>query len=153
MKFPFRCLLAALCLTAACGRRYWVPEPEQIRQAEAVAKLYALQYLSDQAGRPEWMKLEYAPGGPEIDYPIAFTFGGVPYSRYRLKYWGGMDKGRRIVHVMYFDPNKIENWEDEKAKGDFPAHFQVSVDLDAGKAAGSTPGPKTLEAPPVPAAP
>jgi hypothetical protein len=142
MSLTFRCAIAALLLTSACGRRYWVPEPEHTRQAEAVAKLYALQFLSDQAGRAEWMGLAYTPDGPEIEYPIAFTFGGTPYSRYRQKFWGGMDKGRRIVHVMYFDPYKIENWEEEKAQGDFPAHFQISVDLDALKATGSVPGPK-----------
>lgn len=148
MSLTFRCAMAALLLTTACGRRYWVPEPEHTRQAEAVAKLYALQNLSDQAGRAEWADLAYNPEGPEIDYPIAFTFGGTPYSRYLLKYWGGMKQGRRIVHVLYFDPHKIENWRDEDATGEFPAHFQISVDIDALKVDGSVPGPKAADAAP-----
>lgn len=142
MSLRFRLALVALLFTTACGRRYWVPGPDQTRQAEAVAKLYALQYLSDQAGQPEWMRLSYSPENPEIEYPIAFTFGGTPYSRYRIKYWGGRAKGRRLIHVLYFDPRKVENWEDEAAEGEFPDHFRVAVDIDTLRATESFPEPK-----------
>lgn len=143
MSLRCRWALVALLFTTACGRRYWVPTAGQTQQAEAVAKLYALQYLSDQAGQPEWMKLSYSSKNQTVEYPIAFTFGGTPYSRYRVKYWGGMQKGARLIHVLYFDPRKIENWEAADAEGEFPAHFRVDVDIDALQGTGSYPA-KTL---------
>ncbi|MDZ4199888.1 MAG: hypothetical protein U1E27_11465 [Kiritimatiellia bacterium] len=137
----------ALILVAGCARKYWEPSQEQMQKAEAVAKFYALQSLSDQAGTPAIKDLVFSPDGPPVNYPIAFTFGGTPYVRYQQKFWGGLNQGTRLIHVMYFDPNRIRNWEAEEATGEFPAHFSIAVDIDALTVAESTPPARVFAAP------
>jgi hypothetical protein len=125
--------LAAAALAAGCavGKKYWVPEKAQMAEAERIASVYVLQVLGDQAGQPEAMAVRCEPGRP-IEYPLIFTIGGRPYTRFRTKMWGSIKDGRRIVNVQYFDPAKIGDWDTNKnASGPFPAYFSVPVDIDA----------------------
>ncbi len=39
-----------------------------------------------QAGQPEAMAVRCEPGKP-IEYPLIFTIGGRPYTRFRTKMW------------------------------------------------------------------
>lgn len=125
-------LTLVLALASSCAKKHWVPNAEQLKQAESVAKLHALQVLSDQAGTPEVMELAFTLEGPEIEYPVLFTFRYTPYSRYRVKYWGDHRKGVKRIHVLYFNPALIPDWENpEVLDGEFPGHFSVIVDMDA----------------------
>ncbi|MCX7818084.1 MAG: hypothetical protein N2652_02580 [Kiritimatiellae bacterium] len=130
-------LAAATALAVGCGdfgRRYWTPTPEQRSAAERIAKFHVFTNLSDQAGPGALTKVTLGPDGLPRDYPIAFTIGGTPYARYRTRFWGGIVRGRRLVHVEYFDPAAIPDWErrDEPA-AEFPAFFRVSVDVAAAR--------------------
>lgn len=128
--------LAAAALACGCGdwgRRYWTPTPDQLEAAERIAKFHVFTNLSDQAGPAALAKVTVGPDGLPQEYPIAFTIGGRPYSRYRTRFWGGITKGRRLVHVEYFDPTTIPDWERQaEPAGEFPAFFRVSVDVAAG---------------------
>ena len=132
------CVMAAalvISLSCGCGKKYWEPTVAERVQAEEVARLHVYRELSDQAreGRAESLVLDPATGLPK-EYPIAFTLGGTPYARYRQKYWGGIRKGVKYVHVQYFDATRITDWEKPEATGAFPAHFSVAVDLAGRKA-------------------
>lgn len=130
-------LAVAAMLTAGCGlgKKYWVPTGEQMVEAEKIAKLHIFKSIGDQAGTPAAAGLVLDATGLPKEYPIAFTIGGTPYSRYRFKYWGGIAKGVKLVHVQYFDPTEIPDWEkDANATGEFPAHFTVSVDVQGRRA-------------------
>jgi len=142
MLGTWRAPAAAVVLLAAVGavgcgdlgRRYWTPTPDQLAAAERIAKFHVLTNLSDQAGPQVLSKVTLAEDGLPREYPIAFTIGGTPYSRYRTKLWGGITRGRRLIHVEYFDPNAVPDWErqDEPTAG-FPAFFRVSVDVASGR--------------------
>ncbi len=129
--------LAVVALAGGCGdlgRRYWTPTPDQLAAAERIAKFHVFTNLSDQAGPAALGKVTMGPDGLPQEYPIAFTIGGTPYSRYRTRFWGGITKGRRLVHVEYFDPTAIPDWERRSEPvGEFPAFFRVSVDVAAGR--------------------
>lgn len=130
-------LAVAAMLAAGCGlgKKYWVPTGEQMVEAEKVAKLHVFTSIGDQAGPKAAAGLVPDATGLPKEYPIAFTIGGTPYSRYRFKYWGGIAKGVKLVHVQYFDPTAIPDWEkDPNATGGFPAHFSVAVDLEKRRA-------------------
>ncbi len=116
---------------AACGRRYWTPQPEHWAAAAEIAKMAVLQHISDQAGDPGVRDLKYRPG-EKFEPPVVFTIRDVPFSRYRSKSWGALYKGRRLVIVEYFDPKHVPDWEREDAGGDFPAHFVVAVEPETG---------------------
>jgi len=125
-------LLGLLIGAVSCTKNNWVPNAEELKTAESIAKLYALQTLSDQAGTPDVMALHFTPGGPDVIYPIAFSFNYTPYSRFRQKFWGDHFKGAKRIHVLYFNPADIPNWEQaDILSGEFPAHFSVTVDMDA----------------------
>ncbi len=131
-----RVLWAAAVLAAAgCAPRYWVPTREQMGRAEYLAKGYVLRELSDQAGTPA-ADIAFLPQGGTV-FPVLFTVGGTPYARYRVKFWGGRAGDRRVVHVQYFDPVRLPEWDrTDTADGAFPAYFSVAVDVDAGEAVG-----------------
>lgn len=127
-------VVALACGCGDLGRRYWTPTPDQLAAAERIAKFHVFTNLSDQAGPASLGKVTMGPDGLPQEYPIAFTIGGTPYSRYRTRFWGGLTKGRRLVHVEYFDPTAIPDWERRaEPAGEFPAFFRVSVDVAAGR--------------------
>jgi len=139
-------LLAAAVLAAGCGlgRKYWVPTADQMAEAERIAKFHVFKAIGDQAGPEAAAGLATGPDGLPKEYPIAFTIGGTPYSRYRFKYWGGITKGVQLIHVQYFDPIAIPGWEkDPDATGAFPAHFTVSVDVAGRRAVSDSRTAKT----------
>lgn len=116
------------------GRRYWTPTPDQLKAAEQIAKFHVFTNLSDQAGPTALSKLVLGAEGLPREYPIAFTIGGTPYVRYRTRMWGGITKGRRLIHIEYFDPSAIPDWERRaEPAGEFPAYFRVSVDVAAAR--------------------
>jgi hypothetical protein len=117
-----------------CGKKYWEPTAAQQQEALALAQWHVFCRLSDQSTTAEARALAaQAPAsGQKIEYPIAFTVKGAPYSRYRQKFWGGLDGGARLVHVLYFDPTQHPDWESALPEKDaFPAYFEVIVNLDA----------------------
>ncbi len=120
-------LALASLLASGCGKRYWTPAETDRAVAEQHAKLQVWARLSDHAAQAPALDLDPATGLPR-SYPLNFTIGGTPFSRYRLKFWGGIHDGRKLVHVQYFDPQKIPDWEKKNAKGLFPAYFEVVVD-------------------------
>lgn len=136
MKKAWACalFLAGMLGWAGCGKKYWEPTTAQQQEALALAQWHVFCCLSDQAPTAEARALAaQAPAsGQKIEYPIAFTLKGIPYSRYRQKFWGGLDRGARLVHVLYFDPTQRPDWEtalpEEEA---FPSYFEVVVNLDA----------------------
>ncbi|OQW96108.1 MAG: hypothetical protein BWK77_06410 [Verrucomicrobia bacterium A1] len=137
-------LAVAAMLAAGCGlgKKHWVPTGEQMVEAEKIAKLHIFKSIGDQAGTPAAAGLALDATGLPKEYPIAFTIGGTPYSRYRFKYWGGIAKGVKLVHVQYFDPTVIPDWEkDPAAKGEFPAHFSVAVDVEKRRAVSDSRAP------------
>lgn len=119
--------IVALALAAGCGKRYWTPSEADRAIAEQHAKLQVWARLSDQAERAPALDLDPATGLPRA-YPVLFTVRGTPVSRYRLKFWGSVKDGRKLVHVQYFDPQKIPDWEKKNAHAPFPAFFEVVVD-------------------------
>ncbi len=131
-----------LALTTGCGKKYWEPSVAEREQAERIARYHVYRELSDQAreGRTVPLALDPATGLPK-DYPIAFTIGGTPYARYRIKHWGGIRKGVKEVHVLYFDTSKIPGWEAPEASGRYPDYFSVAVDV-AARTASTDPEPK-----------
>lgn len=139
--------LAALA-GAGCGdfgRRYWTPTADQLRIAEQIAKFHVFTNLSDQAGPAAVSKVTLGENGLPSEYPVAFTIGETPYVRYRTKLWGAIRRGIRVIHVQYFDPSAIPDWERrDAATGEFPAWFEVVVDVAAGRALSDsrTPSPK-----------
>ncbi len=138
-------LLVAVALAAGCGlgKKYWVPTADQMAEAERIAKLHVFTAIGDQAGPQAAAGLTLGDDGLPKEYPVAFTIGGTPYSRYRFKYWGGITKGVKLVHVQYFDPTALPDWEkDPNATGDFPAHFTVSVDVAGRRAVSDSRTPK-----------
>ncbi len=137
--------LAAVLLAAGCGlgKKYWVPTADQMAEAEKIAKFHVFTAIGDQAGPQAAAGLALDETGLPKEYPIAFTIGGTPYSRYRFKYWGGITKGVQLVHVQYFDPTAIPDWDKvSDASGPFPAYFTVSVDVAARRAVSDSRTPK-----------
>ncbi len=139
-SFPILGRAAAIALlvgAAGCGdlgKRYWTPTAEQLRQAEQIAKFHVFTNLSDQAGPGALARVTPGADGLPAEYPLAFTIGGTPYSRFRTKYWGAIRRGARVVHVQYFDPTAIPDWDRrEDARGEFPAFFEVIVDVAGGR--------------------
>ena len=144
-RFPILGSLALVAgLAAGCGlgKKYWVPTAEQMAEAETIAKYHVFTQMGDQAGPEAAAGLARDANGLPEEYPIAFTIRGTPYSRYRTKFWGGITKGVKLVHVLYFDPTAIPDWDkNPDAAGEFPACFSVSVDVDARKAVGDSQTP------------
>ena len=133
---------AAALAPAGCGKRFWEPTREQMAGAEAVAKLHVLQHLSDQAGSAAVAAVKLDASGLPVEYPIAFTIGQTPYARFRMKYWGGKVQGVKVVHVEYFDPTRLPDWEQsEEFKEPYPGHFTVAVDLAARRVVDATKKP------------
>lgn len=115
---------------AGCAKPFWDPTREQMAEAEKIAKLYVLQNLSDQTGTPAVTGVKLGADGLPVEYPIAFTIGRTPYSRYRAKYWGDTVKGVRVIRVELFDPTRVTDWETTMDfTSPYPGHFTVSVDL------------------------
>lgn len=125
-------VVLAIC-AAGCAKRYWTPTPEQRAAALEIAKLAALQRLSDQKDEPEIQALAYEPGRP-TPLPTVFTIGDVSFTRYRNKMWGRAIEGRRCVIVVFADPGRVPDWETSEDTGGFPARFVVAVDVAAGRA-------------------
>jgi hypothetical protein len=130
-------LVGLAVLASACrdlGRRYWVPSADQREQAERIAKFHVYTNLSDQARSGNVEKIQLGPDGLPLEYPITFTIGTVPYSRYRTRIWGAIQRGRRVVYVQYVDPSRHPDWQQRKElRLDFPEVFEVVVDLAAAR--------------------
>ena len=132
----------AALAAAGCGKRFWEPTREQMAEAEAIAKFHVLQHLSDQAGSATVAAVKTDASGLPAEYPIAFTIGQTPYARFRMKYWGGKVQGVKVVHVEYFDPTRLPDWEQsEEFKEPYPGHFTVAVDLAARRVVDATKKP------------
>ena len=126
--------VAVALAAAGCGKRYWSPAEADRTIAEQHAKLQVWSQLSDQSRTAQAPALDLDPAtGLPRSYPVLFTIRGTPFSRYRLKFWGGIHDGRKLVHVQYFDPQKVPDWEKKNAKGLFPAYFEVVVDSSTGQ--------------------
>ena len=123
-KWMLGIVAALLC---GCGAKYWNPSPEQMVDAEKLAKFCVLQQVCDQAGTPAATGVKLDAAGLPQEYPIAFTVGGTLYSRLRMKFSGELRAGAHLVHVMYFDPAKVADWETNPKA--VPG-FKVTVDLD-----------------------
>lgn len=140
MKNRFvRISAAAMALAVAavgwgCGKKYWVPTPEQLGAAGEIAKLAVLQHVSDQKDDAPVREMTYTPGQP-VEPPVVFTIRDVPFSRYRSKMWGRNVNGRPLVIVVYADPFRIPDWETSEALDGFPARIVVAVDVTAGRPA------------------
>lgn len=138
-------MLAAGGLAAAaggCAKRFWEPTREQMAEAEKIAKLHVLQNLGDQAGTPAATDVKLGADGLPVEYPIAFTIGRTPYARFRAKYWGGTIKGVKVVHVEFFDPTLVPDWESlVEFTAPYPGHFTVSVDVAARRVVDATKKP------------
>ena len=66
--------------------------------------------------------------GLPVEYPIAFTIGQTPYARFRMKYWGGKVQGVKVVHVEYFDPTRLPDWEQsEEFKEPYPGAEAATI--------------------------
>ncbi len=118
-------------LLSGCGRRFWNPSPDQMAEAERIAKHYVLREVSDQAGTPFATAVKLGSDGLPSEYPVAFTIQQTPYARYRTKFWGARRKGARIVNVQYFDPTAIPHWDSgPDVSGEYPAFFEIAVDID-----------------------
>ena len=113
-----------------------------LAEAEAIAKFHVLQHLSDQAGSATVAAVKTDASGLPAEYPIAFTIGQTPYARFRMKYWGGKVQGVKVVHVEYFDPTRLPDWEQsEEFKEPYPGHFTVAVDLASRRVVDATKKP------------
>ena len=117
----------AAALLCGCGAKYWNPTPEQMADAEKLAKFCVLQKICDQVGSPVATGVKLDAAGLPQEYPIAFTVGGTLYSRLRMKFSGEIRAGDHLVHVLYFDPGKVPDWD---ANPRAAPGFAVTVDLD-----------------------
>jgi hypothetical protein len=53
--------------------------------------------------------------------------------------------GKKIVHVDYFDPARVEDWAtNAQASADFPAQIRVSVDIGTARAISDNSTPPEL---------
>ena len=79
--------------------RFWRPKETEIKEAEAVAKQFCWNHMSNQGAAMH-----------DAEMQDDFTIKGIPFLRYRRKHYGFFRDGSPVLHIEYFDPQMFPDW-------------------------------------------